>query len=452
MNVPSEEQVRPASWCRRTLLIATAALVLGLAPSARATNIVPNPGFEQAGCGSTPVICGWLPEFGSGMSQDTYAHSGSYSMSLRCGVTGCYPSAGYASLSAHIDPAACPAIGPGTHPASFWFSGDAYVEQLGATFYSGPGCTGERLGADFLEGSTAGVEWQELTGTLLAPPGTQSVYLALAAIALCDDYCDFLANFDDLDLEDTVLPGDSTPPETTISSGPSGTTNSTSASFEFTASEPSTFECSLDSGAFASCSSPASYSGLADGSHSFRVRATDTAGNTDPTPAEQTWTVDANAAPVARFTYSCSALNCNFDAGGSADSDGTVQTYSWDFGDGSSGSGKSAQHDYAQAQSYTVKLTVTDDAGASDTASNAITLIHLSARGYKVKGRQKVDLSWNGAGGASYDVYRDGAKIATIQASSYTDDLNRKGSATYTYKVCAQAVPTVCSNEATVSF
>src|SRR5205823_6872762 len=48
----------------------------------------------------------------------------------------------------------------------------------------------------------------------------------------------------------------------------------------------------LDASAFAPCVSPRSYSGLADGSHSFQVRATDPTGNTDPTPASYTWTVD----------------------------------------------------------------------------------------------------------------------------------------------------------------
>jgi hypothetical protein len=87
-------------------------------------------------------------------------------------------------------------------------------------------------------------------------------------------------------------PQDTTPPETTIDSGPSGTIDSTSASFTFSSTElDSTFECSLDDGAFASCSSPNSYVNLSDGSHTLQVRATDAAGNTDATPAERTWTV-----------------------------------------------------------------------------------------------------------------------------------------------------------------
>jgi hypothetical protein len=87
-------------------------------------------------------------------------------------------------------------------------------------------------------------------------------------------------------------PDDTTPPSTTISSGPSGSTTSTSASLAFTSSESgSTFECKLDSGNWAACTSPKAYSGLAAGQHTFSVRATDAAGNTDPSPATASWTI-----------------------------------------------------------------------------------------------------------------------------------------------------------------
>jgi hypothetical protein len=90
---------------------------------------------------------------------------------------------------------------------------------------------------------------------------------------------------------------DTTPPETTIGSGPSGYVKSTSASFSFSSSEAgSTFRCSLDNpddSAFNPCTSPRSYPGpLSQGNHTFRVRAIDKAGNLDTSPASRSWFVD----------------------------------------------------------------------------------------------------------------------------------------------------------------
>ncbi|NPC44313.1 hypothetical protein HOO61_17705 [Nocardioides sp. zg-1230] len=88
-------------------------------------------------------------------------------------------------------------------------------------------------------------------------------------------------------------PGDTTAPDTTITRGPMGQGRGPAATFTFTSSEPgSTFECSLDGGAWAPCSSPATFNKLGQGGHELRVRATDAAGNTDASPAVRTWTVD----------------------------------------------------------------------------------------------------------------------------------------------------------------
>ena len=70
----------------------------------------------------------------------------------------------------------------------------------------------------------------------------------------------------------------------------------------FTAGEQSTFQCKLDGEAFAACSSPTSYGGLSEGSHTFVVKATDTAGNAGP-EASYTWTIDT-VAPTAAITTS----------------------------------------------------------------------------------------------------------------------------------------------------
>ena len=97
-------------------------------------------------------------------------------------------------------------------------------------------------------------------------------------------------------------PADTTAPDTTITSAPTGTVATRTASIAFAATEDgSRFECSLDGGAYGACTSPAVWSALADGTHVARVRALDASGNVDATPAEAAWTVDATA-PDTRIT------------------------------------------------------------------------------------------------------------------------------------------------------
>jgi len=81
-------------------------------------------------------------------------------------------------------------------------------------------------------------------------------------------------------------------PETTITSGPSGTVFPEAVIFKYRAEQEATFECSLDAGAYVACGSPTDYANsITVGSHSFKVRATDLAGNRDATPAERSFTV-----------------------------------------------------------------------------------------------------------------------------------------------------------------
>jgi RNA polymerase sigma factor (sigma-70 family) len=89
-----------------------------------------------------------------------------------------------------------------------------------------------------------------------------------------------------------VPPVDTTPPLISITSGPTGETRATAATFEFTADEAgSTFTCSFDGTPYVGCASPATQSGLAVGTHSFAVKATDAAGNVGS--ASRAWTVVA---------------------------------------------------------------------------------------------------------------------------------------------------------------
>jgi hypothetical protein len=92
-------------------------------------------------------------------------------------------------------------------------------------------------------------------------------------------------------------PTDVTAPSTAISSAPNPLTSNTSATFDFTSNEAGTFECSMDGAPYAACSGSGTHTvnGLADGPHTFGVRAVDLAGNADPTPATASFTVDATA-------------------------------------------------------------------------------------------------------------------------------------------------------------
>jgi hypothetical protein len=93
---------------------------------------------------------------------------------------------------------------------------------------------------------------------------------------------------------------DTVPPETAIASGPPASSHSASAAFTFTSSESgSTFFCSINSSGFAPCSSPQAYSGLGDGTYTFRVQAVDSVGNADPSAATYTWTISGVGPPVA---------------------------------------------------------------------------------------------------------------------------------------------------------
>jgi hypothetical protein len=104
---------------------------------------------------------------------------------------------------------------------------------------------------------------------------------------------------------------DATPPDTTLSGGPIAPTAATSASFGLASNEAgSSFECRLDGGAWGTCTSPKSYSGLASGSHTFDARAIDQAGNVDPSPATRTWSINT-ALPAVTLSSPADALTTN---------------------------------------------------------------------------------------------------------------------------------------------
>ena len=79
-----------------------------------------------------------------------------------------------------------------------------------------------------------------------------------------------------------------------------------------------------------------------------------------------------NSPPTADFAPNCTALSCSFDGTGSVDTDGTITSYAWDFGDGTTGTGPSPTHQYTSPGTPPVVLTVTDDDGATNSKAQQI--------------------------------------------------------------------------------
>ena len=135
-------------------------------------------------------------------------------------------------------------------------------------------------------------------GTLTGDPTTRGWTYTPDAGYTGDDAFSYKANDGTADseivtVEIEVRPAlDTTAPDTTITDGPTGTVTGSTPTFAFSSSEPgSTFECRVDTGAFAACTSPHTTATLADGAHTFQVRAKDPSGNTDQSPASRSFTV-----------------------------------------------------------------------------------------------------------------------------------------------------------------
>jgi PKD repeat protein/subtilisin family serine protease len=113
----------------------------------------------------------------------------------------------------------------------------------------------------------------------------------------------------------------------------------------------------------------------AAGTYTVTLTVTDNRGATNS--ASQTITVTSpNQPPVASFTFSPANPNpgdtVTFDASASSDPDGSIVSYSWNFGDGNTASGVTASHVYSAAGTYTVTLAVTDNQGATATTQKTI--------------------------------------------------------------------------------
>ena len=93
---------------------------------------------------------------------------------------------------------------------------------------------------------------------------------------------------------------------------------------------------------------------LATGTYDVTLTVTDD-GGLATSVTHQVAVVKPNVPPTAAFTTTCDFLDCDFDATTSSDSDGTVDDYAWDFGDGQTGTGSTANHVYEEPGTYTIR-------------------------------------------------------------------------------------------------
>ena len=185
---------------------------------------------------------------------------------------------------------------------------------------------------------------------------------------------------------------DSTAPNTQIDSGPQGPTNDPTPSFGFSATGGAqSFACRFDSGSFGPCSGPGdthtASPQLSDGAHTFEVRATDSAQNTDSTPASRSFTVDtvAPATPSLTDTDPDSPANDNNpEVKGTAEAGSTVKIYSSSDCSGSPlASGSAATFSGAgittpvpSNQTTNLRASATDAAGNASGCSTALAYTH----------------------------------------------------------------------------
>ncbi|MDQ3733948.1 MAG: PKD domain-containing protein [Actinomycetota bacterium] len=123
--------------------------------------------------------------------------------------------------------------------------------------------------------------------------------------------------------------------------------------------------------------------GLPTGTYTYQIYAFDPFGN-QVAGATKSLSVTGvagtpNSPPTAAFTHTTDGLTASFDGTGSTDTDGTISSYAWTFGDGTTATGPTASRTYAVAGTYSVQLLVTDDDGATGVLTKSVTVAPASA-------------------------------------------------------------------------
>jgi YD repeat-containing protein len=210
------------------------------------------------------------------------------------------------------------------------------------------------------------------------------------------------------------------------------------------------------------------------GTYNVTVTVTDNSGATASAAATAT-AIAANQPPVANAGGPYSGVtgsSIQFNGSASHDSDGSIVSYVWNFGDGGTGSGVAPTHVYATAGTYNVSLTVTDNNGAtaSATASATVTVPNqppAANAGGAYSGLTAQTINFNGGGSSDSDgrivsyswTFGDGgtgsgaaplhsySAVGTYTVSlTVTDNLGAQGSATTTATISTSTVDAYTQN------
>lgn len=167
-----------------------------------------------------------------------------------------------------------------------------------------------------------------------------------------------------------------------------------------------------------------------------------------------------NQSPTAAITAPATGTvgtAVTFSGSGSRDSDGTIASYAWNFGNGGAGTGVSASHTYSSAGTFAVRLTVTDDRGATATADHSIVISAANATTGTVSGA--VTSAQGPVAGATVTV-TGGGTATTSATGTYSIANVASGARTLTVSTlpsgctapAAQTVTVAAGATATVNF
>ncbi|MGQ8365734.1 S8 family serine peptidase [Glaciecola sp. 1036] len=164
----------------------------------------------------------------------------------------------------------------------------------------------------------------------------------------------------------------------------------------------------------------------------------------------------APAAPMADFSFEDDGLSVAF-TNESTDVNNDLESYSWDFGDGTTSTEENPTHIFPATGSYEVTLTATDAEGQTDSTTQTVSVsssvieVEVDRAMLSRFGSLRVDLSYSGSGADTVMVYRNGELLGEVENTGKYRDRERRASGTsFTYIVCD--VTTACSDPVTVSF